>query len=284
MWPWHEPTRWSFTCTSGGHPYLWRRLPIFGWMLPHDEAGSGPAVLLLHAGIADRSMWSAQLRPLPDAGLRAIAVDLPGFGAAPVAPGPQAPWNDVLETLNELGLERAALVGNSFGAAVALRVAVVAPARVSALVMVSAPVGGVEHSERLSAAWAAEEDALERGDVDAAVASVVEAWTLPDAPPELRERVGAMQRRAFELQLAAEEAEEAPDPVDEDPEGAARVDMPVLLAAGEHAMPDMLEGVRVLAEQLPQARTATIPGAGHLAPLETPDEFGALLLDFLRAA
>lgn len=252
-------------------------------MLPHDEAGSGPAVLLLHAGIADRSMWSAQLRPLADAGLRAIAVDLPGFGAAPVAPGPQAPWNDVLDTLNELGLERAALVGNSFGAAVALRVAVVAPARVSALVLVSAPVGGVEHSEQLSAAWAAEEEALERGDVDAAVDAVVQAWTLPDAPPELRERLGAMQRRAFALQLAAEEAEEAPDPVDEDPEWAARVDMPVLLAAGEHDMPDFGAGVRALAEQLPHARTTTIAGAGHLAPLEVPDAFSALVVDFLRA-
>jgi pimeloyl-ACP methyl ester carboxylesterase len=252
-------------------------------MLPHDEAGSGPAVLLLHAGIADRSMWSAQLRPLADAGLRAIAVDLPGFGAAPVAPGPQAPWNDVLETLNELGLERAALVGNSFGAAVALRVAVVAPARVSALVLVSAPVGGVEHSEQLSAAWAAEEEALERGDVDAAVDAVVQAWTLPDAPPELRERLGAMQRRAFALQLAAEEAEEAPDPVDEDPGWADGVGMPVLLAAGEHDMPDFGAGVRALAEQLPHARTTTIAGAGHLAPLEVPDAFSALVVDFLRA-
>jgi pimeloyl-ACP methyl ester carboxylesterase len=32
--------------------------------LPHDEAGSGPAIVLLHAGIADRSMWAEQLEPL----------------------------------------------------------------------------------------------------------------------------------------------------------------------------------------------------------------------------
>src|SRR4051812_35104424 len=119
-------------------------------MLPHDEAGSGPAVLLLHAGIADRSMWSADLEPLAAAGFRAIAVDLPGFGAAPVAPGPQAAWEDVLGALDELGVERAALVGNSFGAAVALRVAVVAPERVSALVLLSALLQEVEPSERLA--------------------------------------------------------------------------------------------------------------------------------------
>src|SRR5206468_12752513 len=92
-----------------------------GWsavMLPHDEAGSGPAVVLLHAGVADRTMWSEHLERLADAGYRAVAVDLPGLGAARVTPGEQAPWADVLRTMDELSIERAALVGNSFGGAV----------------------------------------------------------------------------------------------------------------------------------------------------------------------
>jgi 3-oxoadipate enol-lactonase len=250
-------------------------------MLPYDEAGSGAAVGLLHAGIADRSMWSEHLQPLADAGYRAIAFDLPGFGDAPVAPGPQAPWHDVLAALNELGIGDAALVGNSFGAAVALRVAVIAPDRVRALALVSAPVEEVELSERLSAVWTAEEEALERGDVDAAVQAVVDAWTLPDSPPELRRRVGAMYRRGIEVQLAAEEPEEAPDPVAEDPDWSSGVTMPVLLVAGERDMPDMQEGVHVLHGHLHHARCEFIPGAGHLAPLETPDAFRALLLDFL---
>ena len=107
--------------------------------LPYDDQGSGEPVLLIHAGVADRSMWSEHLGWLADVGFRAIAVDLPGFGQAAVEPGPQAPWEDVLETLHELGMERTALVGNSFGAAVALRVAAVAPAAVSSLMLVSPP-------------------------------------------------------------------------------------------------------------------------------------------------
>src|SRR4051812_43036480 len=123
-------------------------------MLPYDEAGTGPAVVLLHAGIADRSMWSEQLAPLAGAEYRVIAPDLPGFGDAPVAPGPQAPWHDVLAALDELGIGKAALVGDSFGAAVALRAAVVAPGRVRALALFSTPVDEVEISERLGAVWA----------------------------------------------------------------------------------------------------------------------------------
>jgi pimeloyl-ACP methyl ester carboxylesterase len=75
---------------------------------------------------------------------------------------------------------------------------------------------------------------------------------------------------------------EAPDPVDEDPDWAARVDLPVRVAAGEHDMPDMLAGADVLAGQLPRARTAVIDGAGHLAPLEAPEAFRSLVVDFLR--
>jgi pimeloyl-ACP methyl ester carboxylesterase len=251
-------------------------------MLPHDEAGRGPVVVLLHAGIADRSMWSEHLQPLAEGGYRAVAMDLPGFGEAAVRDGEQAPWADVLRTMDGLGIERAALVGDSFGAAVALRVAVVAPARVSALVLISSPAPGIDPSPQLESAWAAEEDALDRGDIDAAVEAVVSAWTLADAPATLRERVATMQRRGFALQAQAGPVTEAPDPVDEDPGVLASLEMPALVIAGEHDMGDFLEGAERLARTLPRARRAVIEGAGHLAPLETPEAFGELLLEFLR--
>lgn len=250
-------------------------------ILPHDEAGSGPAVVLLHAGIADRTMWSEHLEPLARAGYRAVALDLSGFGEAAVAAGEQAPWIDVLATMDALALPDAVLVGNSFGGAVALRTAVVAPERVSALALISAPAPGMDPSPELEAAWAAEESALDRGDVDAAVTSVLETWTLPDAPAELRDRIAKMQRRAYDQQVDAEDVDEALDPVEEEPEAVARVAVPVLVAVGDRDKPDFKRGAEVLAERLPDARLEIIEGAGHLAPLETPDAFRELLLRFL---
>jgi pimeloyl-ACP methyl ester carboxylesterase len=250
-------------------------------MLPHDEAGRGPAVMLLHAGIADRTMWSEHLQYLADAGYRAVAVDLPGFGEARVTPGEQAPWADVLETMDELSIERAALVGNSFGGAVALRVALVAPDRVSALALISAPAPDLEPSPELEAAWAAEEAALERGDIEAAVEAVVDAWTLPDASQELRDRVAAMQRRAFALQADAPPATEAPDPVEQRPEALTLLSVPTLVAAGELDKRDFRQGAEAMARTLPRARHAVIEGAGHLAPLETPEAFRELVLALL---
>jgi pimeloyl-ACP methyl ester carboxylesterase len=251
-------------------------------MLPHDEAGSGRAVVLLHAGIADRTMWSELLGDVAAAGFRVVAMDLPGFGEAAVAPGEQAPWMDVLDTMGALGIDRATLVGNSFGGAVALRVAAVAPERVAALVLVSSPAPGLEPSAELEAAWAEEEGALQRGDVEGAVRAVVDAWTQPGAPDELRERVAAMQRRGFELQAAAGDVAEAPDPLAEDPGALGRLGMPALVASGEADMTDFREGAEAMARALPDARLVTIEGAGHLAPLEAPERFRALLLEALR--
>ena len=226
-------------------------------------------------------MWSGQLDVLPGAGHRAIALDLQGFGDAPLLPAPQAPWQDVIETLDALELERIDLVGCSFGGLVAQRVAFLAPERISSLALISSPVEGLEPSERLQAAWGREEEAHEAGDIEAAVAAVVEAWTLPDAPAALRESVAAMQRRTFEVQAGIDELDEAPDPLADGPEGLCSLTVPVLLAVGELDMSDFHEAVSVLGEVLPYARRETIPGAGHLAPMEQPAAFNELLLDFL---
>jgi pimeloyl-ACP methyl ester carboxylesterase len=185
--------------------------------------------------------------------------------------------------MDALGVDRAALVGNSFGGAVALRVAAMAPDRVIALALISAPPPDLaEPSAELRAAWDAENVACERGDIDAAVTAVVAAWTQPDAPAELKRRVAEMQRRAFAAQLSAPEVAEAPDPLEET--ALSQIEVRTLVAAGDRDISDFREGARSMAAELPNARHTEIEGAGHLAPLETPEAFRELLLGFLAAA
>jgi pimeloyl-ACP methyl ester carboxylesterase len=226
-------------------------------------------------------MWAEHLQPLADAGHRALALDLPGFGEAMPSLVEDAPWLDVLETMDELGITRATLVGNSFGGAVAQRVAVLAPERVLSLALISSPAEGVPPSPELEAIWEAEEAALARGDIEAAVRIVVDAWTLPDAPQELQDRVAAMARRTLQLQAQAGEVPEAADPIAADRAALARVDAPALVAVGEHDKRDFQLAAEALAQELPNARLAVLAGAGHLAPLERPREFQELLLSFL---
>ena len=249
-------------------------------VLPHDEMGTGPAVVLLHAGVADRTMWSELLPSIAAAGHRALAFDLPGFGEAD-GDGFASPWSAVLASMDALDVEQAAFIGSSFGGAVALRVAAVAPGRVTRLALVSAPAPNLEPSAQLEAAWEAEESALERGDIEAAVAAVVDTWTAPDASPELRRRVAAMQRRAFEIQAEAADVPEPDDPLEPDSSALDTLQMAALVAVGELDMPDFRRGAEMLAQQLPAARLVVISGAGHLAPLEQPESFRDLIMDHL---
>lgn len=248
--------------------------------LPYTELGEGSALILLHAGIADRRMWSEHLEPLAAAGNRVVAVDLPGFGEAVPERGPVAHWEDVVETMDGLGIEQASLVGNSFGAQVALRVAALHPKRVSSLLLLSTgSAPEPDPSPQLLAAWDAEEEALEAGDSERAVEAVLSSWVQPEASAEVRERIATMQRENYERRAAQGELEFAPDPLEEDPDLLAAIECHVLLAAGEGDMVDFKNAVQELATKMPRATTTLIAGCGHLAPLEAPEEFRRLVLE-----
>jgi pimeloyl-ACP methyl ester carboxylesterase len=251
--------------------------------LPFTEAGDGPPVLLLHAGIADRRMWDGHLEPLAAAGHRVVALDLPGFGEAVAGPEPVAHWEDVLATMDALEMNRVSIVGSSFGAQVALRIAAVSPERVDSLVLFSASaVPEPDPSPELLAAWEAEESALEAGNVEKALEAVVSAWVRPEAPDEVRNRVAAMQRGNYESRASGPELEWAADPLEEDPALLAAIACPALVAAGEDDVVDFKNAVAELGAGLSQAETTMIPGCGHLAPLEAPEKFRRLVVDHLR--
>jgi 3-oxoadipate enol-lactonase len=196
-----------------------------------------------------------------------------------------AHWEGVLETMDALGIEQTSIVGNSFGGAVALRVAALSPERVSSLLLFSvAAVPEPDPSPELLAVWDAEEEALSAGDIERAVEAVVSAWVRPEASDEVRERVAAMQRRNYELHASEQGLEQAPDPLEEDLALLSQIDCSTLLAVGKRDMVDFKNAVGDLAAKLPQAITAEIADCGHLAPLEAPEEFRRLVLENLGSS
>ena len=88
------------------------KLQVNGVDVAYTVAGDGPPVVLLHAGIADRSMWEDVMPMLADR-FRVIACDLRGFGETPLPDGPFAYAADVVaighgvEHMRELGAQRA---------------------------------------------------------------------------------------------------------------------------------------------------------------------------------
>jgi 3-oxoadipate enol-lactonase len=252
--------------------------------IAYEEHGDGPAVLLVHAGVADRRMWRAQM-PVLARDRRVVAVDLRGFGETPPAIGPFSNGDDLREVLDELGIERTTVVGGSFGAKVALGFAVTHPERVERLVLCPPVVPGWEWSEHVRRGWQEEDEALEAGDLDRAAEVNVELWVDgpnrgPDAvDPEVRELVRTMQRHAFELAEPDPPREPAPDP-------AVRLDdvrVPTLVVVGDEDVEDFHAMADAAAAGIPGARKVVIRGAAHVIALEQPREFNEALLAFLEA-
>jgi 4,5:9,10-diseco-3-hydroxy-5,9,17-trioxoandrosta-1(10),2-diene-4-oate hydrolase len=108
----------------------------------YQEAGEGPAVILIHGGgpgAYGYSNYRKNLLPLAARGNRVIVIDLPGYGQSDYrAPegGLFAPMADAtLELIDHLGLEKASLVGNSLGGGTSLRLALDHPSRVDKLIL-----------------------------------------------------------------------------------------------------------------------------------------------------
>ncbi len=167
--------------------------------IAYDRAGPPGAtpVVLLHAGVADRRMWDPQWEALT-ATRDAVRLDLRGFGESDRRPATALdPVADVLETLDHLGVTTCHLVGSSFGAGVAVEVALTRPALVRSLLL--APPGGsllTERTPALAAFAAAENAAMARGDLDAAVEADVATWVVGPGRDPSRRRPGGHGIRA----------------------------------------------------------------------------------------
>jgi 3-oxoadipate enol-lactonase len=250
-----------------------------------EVAGAGAPVVLLHAGICDSGMWDPQWEPFA-AGHRSVRCDFRGYGRSPLAPARYSHPGDVIELVDELALGPATLVGASLGGGVALQVAVARPDLVSALVLVGSGVRGHDWSPDVTRAWAEEEAAFERGDLDAAVEVALRMWV--DGPrrspeevdPEVRAKVAQMVRRSYELALAEPEAEEEAL-VDDVGARLGEIRVPVLVIAGDLDQPDVHALADRFERELPDVRRATIGRAAHLPSMERPEQFERLVVDFL---
>ena len=110
------------------------------------EQGQGPLVLLLHGWPESWYSWRHQLRALAEAGYRAVAPDMRGFGGTDAPEDVEA--YDVLDLcadtvglLDALGAETAVLVGHDWGAAVAWSCVQLEPSRFTAIAALSVPRG-----------------------------------------------------------------------------------------------------------------------------------------------
>ncbi len=252
------------------------------------EQGHGSAaVLLLHGIGGGKAVWgengSCTLGALAAAGLRAVALDLPGYGASAAmgAPDMHSFVSGVAAVLDKLALARAVLVGHSMGGMVAQAFVALYPARVQALVLACTSAsfgkGGGEWQSRFVSDRLAPLDAglgmvgmahqLVPGMLGpgAAASAHRAAVAVMSQVPE------ATYRSALHAVLAFDERD-----------ALRRVSVPTLMLAAEHDHTAPPPVMRRMAERVAGAQYVCLPDAGHIANLEAPAAFNAALLAFLQ--
>lgn len=256
-----------------------------GTRLFYQERGSGFPLLLVHAGVADSRMWDPQFETWSGS-FRVIACDLRGFGRTELAAGDVADHEDLARLLTHLKVERAMLVGASYGGQVAIDLALAFPDRVAGLVLVAPNVGGWPAPQELKDFGQAEGQALDAGNIDVAVDLNVRTWV--DGPQRdstavdsaVRNLVATMQRQIFEIDIPAGFV---PKPLEPPAWGRLEdIHTPTLVLTGDLDLDAFRQLADEVAGRIPEAVRVILPGVAHMASLEGPAAFDQAVLPFLR--
>lgn len=255
--------------------------------LVYGLAGSGDPVVFLHAGVADRRMWSPQVAVFAEH-FQTLRYDMRGFGDSKMVGEPFAHRSDLAVLMDSLGLDRVDLVSCSMGGAVALEFVVEHPDRVRSLILVGSgvpgvvPEGGYYDPPQYEEAVAA----FKAGSLDRAAELDVEIWVgghgrdVDAVDDGIRTLVFDMDRRALESETLRSEYEERLDP--KVGSRLAEIRCPTLVLVGAFDMPDVVGLARHLGDAIDGAELTVIPDAAHLPNLERPDEFNRLVMEFFR--
>jgi pimeloyl-ACP methyl ester carboxylesterase len=245
---------------------------------PHDEAGSGPAVLFGHGTMMDRSMFQPQLGGLSDV-YRVIAFDhraRTDNWRGPYSLDDLA--DDVVELLDSLEIERGVLGGMSMGGFMALRFALRHEDRLAGLVLI----------DTLAAAPTSPHEELfgslcDGGPLDESIvvwhADIVFGPTTKRENPDLVEHWKERWRRLTGASVYWESASwlRREDVAERLPEIA----VPTLVIHGEEDEILPMEGAEQMATDVQRGRLFRVAGAGHTSNTERPDEVNAALRAFL---
>lgn len=265
-----------------------RRVEVPGGRLAVHDAGEGPPIMLLHAGIVDARAWEPLTPHLVAAGYRVAAFDRRGIGDSLTDDVAYSNRADVVAVLDALGIGRACLVGNSIGSIIALDTALESPQRVVAVVSVGPGISGYWPPEPsgVEAELFAEAERLEEaGDDPDAIADLdVRLWL--DGPGQPADRLPAALRDAVRAmdRAIADPGRMTGRPIPLQPPAIERLEtvaVPVLAVAGALDAAESAAAATVLEGRVPSARVVLMPDVAHLIGLEAPAELAALIVEFL---
>jgi len=251
--------------------------------LYYETAGQGEETLVfIHDGLVHSAVWDQQF-PVFSETFRVVRYDRRGYGRSPKPETAYSNVDDLDRVFTTLHIEKAILVGMSAGGGLTIDFTLAHPEKVSAFIVIGAVVSGFSYSEhlltrggRLSAADYADREKLLH-------------YLITEDPYEIAPQNQSVKEKLRILM------ESFPQNIDltknnlllppERPavEHLGEIRVPVLIVVGESDIPDVFVHAGAIESGCQNAQRVIVQNAGHLVPLEQPDRFNRLVLDFLNS-
>ncbi|MFP3568432.1 alpha/beta fold hydrolase [Paraburkholderia sp. SIMBA_030] len=232
-----------------------------GARIRYATYGAGSPVILLHGGLGHSGNWGYQVPALVSSGHRVVLVDSRGHGRSTRDSRPymyELMASDVLAVMDTLQLERAAIVGWSDGACVAMILGMKAPERVAGVFFFGCnmdPSGTMEFTPSPVIDRCFSRHAKDYAQLSA-------------TPDDFNAFVGAVSEM-----MKTEPNYSARD--------LAEIRVPIAIVQSEHDEFIKHEHADYLARSIPGAELILLAGVSHFAPLQRPDQFNSVMLAFL---
>lgn len=270
-----------------------RFVEVRGYAIHYQDDGprDAPPVVLVHGFGAWSFTWRAQRAALLAAGHRVITTDQIGYGASDRPAEPiyttRLQAELLLGALDALGVAAADFVGHSFGGRVAMQIAIIAPARVRSLILISPeafasarpPIARLVDVPLLGYALAFYSTAPRLVRPGLKYVSKAHGW-LSDVAVRGYAAPAAVRGSAAAQVAQARSPKDGADPV---PDNLGRIGQRALVIWGADDPVFPVADARRLVEVLPRADLRVIAGAGHLPHEEREPEVTAAILAFLDA-
>jgi 3-oxoadipate enol-lactonase len=258
-------------------------LPVPGGELYYEVAGAGAPVVLIHGGFGDSRMWDDQFAPLAR-DYRVLRYDHRGFGRSPAPDSTYSPVRDLIALLDRAGMDRAHIVGNSLGGALAITFAILHPERVRSLTVVASGADGFRYPQKDIEAITEVVALMRGGKQEEALAKWLANPMLAvvNTQPEVKEKVERMVRENAAIWMMPAWPQQPLTPP-----AARRLDrlrMPVLVVIGDRDARSVRLFADSTAGMIPGAERIVMDGTDHLPHMEQPEEFNRILVAFLRSA
>jgi pimeloyl-ACP methyl ester carboxylesterase len=254
---------------------------VNGTRLYCEIAGSGEVVVLVHGFTLDTRMWDDQFLPLARH-FRVVRYDLRGFGRSALPTNESYSHVDDLNALlDRLAVRQAYLVGLSKGGGIVLDFALTHPHRTQALVLIDTILGGFPWS----ATGSARDRLVWQQAREAGLAAARAAWLAHPLfePAQRQPLVAACLARMVDEYSGWHFVHTNPERRLDPPaaERLSELGMPVLALVGEYDTPDFRQVTELIGQQVKQARKLVVPGVGHMANMEAPEQVTQAVLAFL---